>query len=264
MATPRAAEHRDLERRLRDIETALRNLATVASQRPQFEVSAGDLTINGGDLVVDGGDFLLLDTDGSTVFRLGPQPHGDRGVAIYREDGSPAVVVARPGVGFDQGLSLHDAAGNVLLREASLASGIDAPFFDIPLQPYRATAGTVNAGPHGFESDTTSGAFETMHVASFARQNHLTRWWFQVSCSDATTAAEVRVLGNGSQLTQYAGAAWTGTRAAGAAGYQEVASPRLVLPGAVHSSVSVEVQARRTAGAGTVSVAVTQARGSIL
>src|SRR5437868_3215629 len=125
MATPRAAQHRDLEQRLRNIEAGLRQAITRSLRRPKFEVSDGDLMINGGDLIVDGGDFLLLDTDGSTVFRLGPQVNGDRGVSIYRENGAAAVVSAKrfPGSS-DQSIAVYGRGGQALMVEEELGDGL--------------------------------------------------------------------------------------------------------------------------------------------
>jgi len=57
MATPRGAEHRDLEQKFRSIENRVRELATVAMRRTQLNVTEGDFVVSGGGSVVvqDGG-----------------------------------------------------------------------------------------------------------------------------------------------------------------------------------------------------------------
>lgn len=265
MATPRASEHRDLEQRFRSIESKLRDLATAALRRPKYEVSDGDLTINGGDLVVDGGDFLLLDTDGSTVFRLGPQLHGDRGVSIFREDATPAFTVRKLlAASSEQNWQLHDNDGNVVASEAVFGSGLERPFLPLPFQPYLAVAGAVNVGPHGHELPVSSGTWTTTHVIRTPRINQFAQWRWQIGASDAATAGEVRVLNESTAagLTTFGGPEWIGARAAGGTGYTEVVSSPLVLPGLFLSSMTLAVQTRRTAGTGTLNVALVSARGA--
>lgn len=256
MGTPRAAEHRDLEQRFRNLEDQLRKVFGVIARRPQFEVSAGDLTIRGGNLVVDGGDFLLLDTDGSTVFRLGPQFFGDRGVSISREDGSQALVMAQPFEGFDgQLIIMQDRFGNVILRESPFGEGADVPYLPLTFQPVTAASAAVQFGPHGLEVSTTSGTFVDAFKWRGYRHNPWLRMRLQVRCSDTTTSAEVQVVdkATGDPLEPFLGSPWLGTRATGTTAYVAVdPAVGLALPGVPEDTIEVAVQVRRTAGAGTV------------
>lgn len=268
MATPEGAKHRDLEQRLRDIEQRLREVALVALRRPKFELSQGDLTVLGGMFVVDGGDFLLLDTDGSTVFRLGPQQFGDRGVTISRQNGQQAVTVRKRFAGStDQSVAVYGRGGEQLVVEEELGTGFAAPAFPLQVQPLLAASGAVQAGPHGLEVSTTSATFAGTHFTSFLRQNQYLRMTVAVKASDASTAAEVRVVdtATGFVLRPFLADPWVGVRAAGSTGYtilQAGVTVPLVAPGAVGELVRLEVQARRTAGTGTVTVAVPFAQGS--
>lgn len=265
MATPEAAKHRDLEQRFRDLERKVRDLTSRALQRPKFAVTGGDLTVSGGALIVDGGDFLLLDTDGSTVFRLGPQQYGDRGVSIFREDGSLALGVRQAFENVPQTLEMRDEAGYVIVAEEALGSGLSRPFLPVPLQPVRAASGAVNAGPYGWESMAASSTWTTTHQAWYARHNQFALFRFRVAASDTTTAAEIRLInaGNGDHLGQFLAGPWTGVRAAGATGYTEVVTPGGInMPGEPDQAVQVAVQVRRTDGAGTLTVAVPEARGT--
>lgn len=265
MATPQGAEHRDLEARFRKIERKLADALAAVTRRPKFEVSAGDLTIRGGNLVVDGGDFLLLDTDGSTVFRLGPQFFGDRGVTISREDGSQALAMSQPFDGFDgQILTLQDRWGSVLMQEAVFGTGHDAPYLALPFQPVTAASAAANTGPHGLEVATTSGTFTDAFKWRGIRANPWLRFRMQVKCSDTTTAAEVRVVNQatGTALAPFLGSPWTGTRATGSTAYVAV-DPGVGLgaPDDPGDTIALAVQVRRSAGAGTVTVALDTATG---
>lgn len=266
MATPEAAKHRDLEQRFRDLERRVRDLTSRALQRPKFAVTDGDLTISGGALVVDGGDFLLLDTDGSTVFRLGPQLWGDRGVSIFREDGALAVAVRKAFENSpDQTLEVRDRDGVLLLAEEALGAGLSRPFLHVPMHPVLATPGTLQHGPYGAEVPVATATWTTTHQAWFTRHNQYARFVAQVSASDATTAAEVRVVNADTSevLGAFLAGAWTGTRAAGGTAHTEVESPAIFLPGAPEDDVSVALQVRRTAGTGTLQVALPRSQGAV-
>lgn len=260
MATPEGAKHRDLEQRFRDLERKVRELASVTLRRPKFEVSQGDLTINGGDLVVDGGDFLLLDTDGSTVFRLGPQEFGDRGVSIYRENGTTALEVREQAEGFGQRLRIMDDAGNVLFSEWELGGGLSRPRLTMQVHPNGTPA---SWGTYGPERTTTSATFEPLFVAHSRRQNVLLQPLVAVKCSDATTAAEVRLVETttGAVLDDFfTPGDWVGAIPAGSTSFVEN-QPAVVWSGGMDAQITIEVQARRTAGAGTVTVACPRIMG---
>lgn len=95
MATPRAAEHRDLEQRLRRLEQALQSLTSVALRRSQLSVTEGDFVVSGGgDVVVqDGGRLLDLYPTGEVAFTLGTFQSENDGALfqIMEEDGTTNV-----------------------------------------------------------------------------------------------------------------------------------------------------------------------------
>jgi hypothetical protein len=254
VATPRAAEHRDLEQRLRDLEAALAKVRSAVSRRPQFTVSSGDLT-------VDGGDVLMLDTDGSVLFRLGAQQFGDRGIGVYRQDGSAALEVRQANVGGVQQVIIRDSTGAALLSESGFGAGLSRPRIPMPVLPTKTPAAYGTNGP---EVTSTSGTFETVYVCATRRQNPLWVPVLNVKCSDTTTAAEVRVLNDatGTPLVEFGSSSgWVGVKAAGSTAWSEL-TPALNVPGvAVDARMRMTVQVRRTAGAGTVSVAVPDSMG---
>lgn len=266
MATPSAAKHRDLEARFRNLEAAVSDVRAALSKRPKFEVSSGDLTISGGDLVVDGGDFLLLDTDGSTVFRLGPQEHGDRGVSLYREDGAAALTVKKLfSSSTDQIIEIRDRHGNLLMGEAGIGAGMTGPSLAIPFVPVQATSGPLSFGPHGPEVTTSDSAWTTVFSATFPRHNQFASVAFQVKPSDVTTAGELRVRDRpaANVLGEFAAPDWVPTIPAGVADYQEVSNGVLYQVAGVNDETTLDVQVRRTAGAGSLTVAVSAAYGTI-
>lgn len=66
MATPRGAQHFDLEQRLRDLERQVQRLTSMSLRRSQLGVTSGDFAVTGGGsvLVEDGGS---VDVDGGDV-----------------------------------------------------------------------------------------------------------------------------------------------------------------------------------------------------
>lgn len=68
MATPRGAEHHDLEQQLRDLRAQVRQLTGAALRRPNLGVTEGDFVVQGGGdvLVLDGGRLALIG-DGGTI-----------------------------------------------------------------------------------------------------------------------------------------------------------------------------------------------------
>lgn len=205
-----------------------------------------------------------MSANGVTVFKLGLQNYGDYGMTINREDGSPAVAVRKEFANVAQVVTVTDDTGNALLAEESLGSGLKFPILHIPMQPVQAVAGTLQCGPFGWQLPIATATFTSTHQAWYARGNQYGAFRVQISASDTTTAAEVRVIniGNGDQLGPFLSGPWTGTRAAGSTGFVEVVSPALFLPGNPNeNNVRIGLQVRRSAGAGTLQVALTESHG---
>lgn len=99
MATPRAAEHRDLEQRFRDIENQLRALSARLLGQRKLEVSEGDFVVSGGGgvKVQDGGTIQAKWENGNPAAYFGKAlAPFDEGLIICREsDGEPVVYFAQ-------------------------------------------------------------------------------------------------------------------------------------------------------------------------
>lgn len=244
----------------RELTRLRREIESLRSER-----RAASTTIGNGNLVIDGGDVTMLDVDGSVMFLLGGQLNGDRGVTISRESGVAAFAIRKSfPTSNKQTVVITDANGLPLVAEESLGNGLSHPFLPIPLQPATATSSSLSTGPWGYEITSSSTTYETTHQAWYARHNQFGLFRIRVAASDTTTAGEVRVInvGTGVGLGPFLSPAWTGVRAAGSTAYTEIVSPGLNLPGTMHTSISVAVQVRRTAGTGTLTVAVPESRGS--
>lgn len=245
-----------INRKFRELERAIEALRS--------ERRASATTIGSGGFVVDGGDVVMLDDDGSVMFRLGMHANGDRGFTMARQDGSAAITVSRAFPGStQQELRLYDRHGTELVTEEAVGSGLARPIFDIPTQPVLAASGAINAGPYGFEVPIASGTYTAVARAQFVRNNQFGTFILRIAASDITTAAEVRAinLADGLQMAQLFSAPYTATRATGTTDYVEVTLPSLLLPGAPWTSQAVALEVRRSAGAGTLRVAVTESRG---
>ena len=149
---------------------------------------------------------------------------------------------------------------------SQIGDGLGAPFLALPVQPVAASPGTaVTCGAHGFERATTSATFETLFAHVGYQQNLLWRPGFIVRCSDGTTAGEVQAVDllTGTPLNVFGGAAWLGVVAAGTTIDTALAEPvgGLLLPGVWGAQIRIGIQARRTAGAGSLTVSVTKSIG---
>lgn len=244
----------------RELTKLRREIESLRSERRAASTTIG----KGGSLVVDGGDVLMLDTDGSVLFRLGTQTHSDRGVSISRDDASLALAIRKEFPNTPQTVEISDADGNRIFAEESLGSGIRRPYLTIPMQPVQATAAPMQAGPYGWQIPLTATTFTSTHQAWYTRLNQFGYFRAQIAASDTTTAAEVRVINvsSGDVLSPFLGSPWVGTRATGSTGYVEVASPPLFLPGIPDEQITIAVQVRRSAGAGTLQAALPESRGS--
>lgn len=244
---------RELERMIEEMRHERRTAATTIG--------------NGGSLEVDGGDVIMRDTDGSIMFRLGTQTHGDRGLTISRAAGEEALSIARLfSNSTQQEVRLKDRYGFELVAEEALGSGPAKPFLHIPMVPVLAAAGSLNAGPYSWEVPVTSGTYVDVFRAGFARHNQFGSFRLRIAASDTTTSGEVRLVNanTSDHLGQFLSGPYTATRATGSTAYTEVLVPSIFMPGDPWVSIALALQVRRTAGAGTLRVAVAESRGGIM
>lgn len=219
---------------------------------------------------VDTGSFRVT-ANGEEVFRIGDMEFGDRGLIARRQDGSVAFAVKRLSADtfVGQSVAIYDGSEIQVLSTDAILGGLRAPYFEIPFQPYSATPGTsITCGPYGFERTTTSGTFETVFVYDGKRQNVFLDAKVAARASDATTTGEVRIvdLATGTPLPDFfGGPSWVGTIPASSTSYLVLdpgASQAVTAStGGFGSYMRLGVQARRTAGAGTLTIAVPSALG---
>ena len=133
------------------------------------------------------------------------------------------------------------------------------------MQPVIATSGTaVTYGADGLERPCISATFETIYQYTGTQQNVLWNLRLAVHTSDTTTAAELQALdlATGTPLMRFGALPWLPAHPVGSTAVV-VHEPAggLLLPGAWGSEPKLGVQARRTAGIGTVTVSVTKSIG---
>lgn len=225
-------------------------------------VQDGSVTIpNNGLLLVDGGDVVMLNESLVEVFRIGMMPNGDRGLTIAREDGSVAIEMRSVISGSAQALVVRDRQGNRIAGDSILSfAGFDAPHIPIPFTPVDYTSSAL-------AQSTSSGTFVATHEHRGFRQNPALKPQLMVRCSDGTTAAEVQVwdvLG-ASYLGGYLSSPVVHTISvpAGTTAFTLFEfSSALALPSAMSDPMHLQIHVRRTAGAGSVSVAPVRSIGS--
>lgn len=246
---------------------AAKRLARSAMAEGGSMIIRGILTIAGRLDVM--GDVLLKSGAGDDVVRMGTMPHGDTGLEFRREDGTQAFSMAKPfGPDSPQMWLLYDRIGQQVVAENSLGPGLSRPHLEHPVQPVAATSGTaVTCGPYGWERQTSSTAWVTLFAYDGKVQNPFVDFKFAAFCSDGTTAGEIQVvdLETGTPLSGFLEGAWVGSVPAGTTAYLIVDPPstRVATPDVSDfgSYMRLGVQVRRTAGTGSITIAVPQAIG---
>lgn len=230
-----------LMREINDLKKRLRRLET--------RRSLGNSSISEGDLsVTSGGAFRVVDAgDGHEVGRIGalpswanrsdgsPQP----GVLFNREDGTLAGFLGDLNATtppYRQAWQILDRAGHVVFADdTNSGQGIALPYltFGMPVG-------------NGVPTDTTtSGTFTTLQAVAGYWMSPKLLGQILIYASDGATAGQVRIVDeNGAQL----GA--TITVAAGA--FQWVTWGPVTPPGSFGDPKTLNFQARRTAGTGTI------------
>jgi hypothetical protein len=248
-----------LARRVADLERLVRELAAAPTLQ-NSTLAQGSLNITGGDVSVAGGSFTLYDTTGTVLFRIGPQQYGDRGVTAFRADGSVAFRVAKIFGPSDtqQRFQFFDLSGIPIGGDAALSqSGFDSPHVPHMWRPIdRSDARTITSAT---ALNTWLSLFEHRGV----RGNPGLPVTFSVLCSDATTAGQLQVLdmASGLPMAAFFSAPWVGSIPAGTTTETFITSPSLVLTEVANTTIRLQVQVQRTAGTGTISVAIAQSVG---
>lgn len=239
-------------------DSGLQRIITELQDRiERLERNSSGENITGGSVNYSGTELIISDTAGNIVFKVGLMPQGDYGLEFKRAD-SPynAIQIQKLLSPTDaQTLILYDRAGRALLRESVFAlSGLDAPAFYHGWRPAdRSDAKT-----------TVSATFETLFKGTGIHQNPALPMIFHCLCSDGTTSGEIQVIdtATGNPLAAFFQSPWVGSIPTGTTTELLVTAPNLLLPGTyMADSYAIEVQARRTAGAGTVSVGIAQTMG---
>lgn len=205
----------------------------------------------GGRLTVKGGNLVVENASGGLAFYVGavspslPDGTYQPGFILYREDGTVAAGLYDPDPAGDykQFFAVYDRSGNVVVSDdTDSGQGLGRPYLPLPLYAARFTADPQAC---------TSGTWETLWQGSVYKQHP--RMLVQASVgADVGSAGEVRVMVGGVQLG--ATAPVTSTPAGVNFGPAAVA-------GAYSSSLTVQLQAQRTSGAGVVRVQAAGAWG---
>ncbi|MDG4792429.1 hypothetical protein [Micromonospora sp. WMMD1082] len=221
----------NLARRVRDLEQMVRQLAS-ARRLEAASIGRGGITVTGGAITTQ-------DTDGAVLSRQGQLGEGWRGTWIGRAGGGVAFLVG--GQGSDDGfVALYDRTGQYIVSDdAASERGLARPY--IPIQTGEVTVPTAT---------TTSGTFTDLAAGTMPVQHPVLMAHILARASDGTTAGEIRMTVDGEPVGE------PGTLAAG--GYTHMILGPAVLPGiyAYAALAAISIQARRTAGSGTIGARV--------
>jgi len=250
----------DLERRLRSLETSPRLANSSIIDGTLSVTGDGGINVQATDGIVleeeasfrikDGGTLRADDRDGSSVFYVGPL--GEEGqykpmsVLISRADSTAAFAVYGS-TDTQQYVAMYDAEGHVICGDDILTGrGLARPYIPVSF--------TESVYP---TRTTVSETFEELFTASFYWQHPQLLVYIYVRASDATTSGEVRAMYSDGGLGVQIGS----TAICSLGEYVSRSLGPAPLPGDYSEFVEVTIQARRTAGAGTIGVRVVSAYG---
>lgn len=234
-----------LARRLRDIEREIALLKANALGRNGITVNnaAGGMLARIGEIFTGLFGLRIRYPSGQTQMLAGEIAPGVVELQLRRSTGSLAFAVGGS-AGGHQYAAIYDRTPQAVISDDTISGvGIGVPY--IPWGPF-----VSNAQP---TDTTTSGTFVTLQTALGSKMNP--KIAMQVMArSDVGTTGEVRVIDEdgtqiGSTITVPAGT-WT---------YYDIAPT--ALPGAFKEPKSLNLQARRTGGAGSIGVCGISAEG---
>lgn len=226
----------------------------------QSVTSEGQI-VQTGAVFVDGGEFTLRDLDGSALFHVGEQVNGDRGLDIHREDGTLAFEMRKAFAPDDvkQMMRGVDSIGRTIFGDALLSpTGFDAPHIPLPFKPVDLTSGAR-------AQSTTSATFVPLFELDDYHQNPALALRIKAYCSNGTMTGEVQVWDaiNSVYLDTFFPTPPPSVISipAGTTTTTTFTSESMILPGSMSDEMRLEVHARVSSGAGTLTVAIARATG---
>lgn len=235
-----------LEEKVSRLERLVAELQAQVSQRGKLNV-------------VQGGALEVLRADGTPVARIGEiagyvgvkvyyesgqiafysgeLTDGTVGTVMFRDDGTIAFSIT--GVpGQPQFAAIRDRAGTAIVTDDTTSGvGIGVPY--IPWGPFVSASVPTDT--------TTSTSFVTLQSALSAKMNPRITMQILGRSSDASTTGEIRVVDEG-------GVQIGATISVAANAFQYYNIGATTLPGAFKANKSLNIQARVTAGPGTIGV----------
>lgn len=227
-----------LERRIRELEAAR---------------SSEQTTVGRGGMVIQGGSITLKQNSGVTSAYLGhlvlPGGTPSAGIILYRHNGSEYFVLA--GDPSAQFFAFRDEALNIVISDdAASGQGLATPYIPVNAFPTRLLL-TAGSG-----ESTVSGTFGPLWTIQAHKQHPRLRVGMYITTSDTTTTAEIRMRDANT------GAILDGPDAIGAGNNLYLLYELIgVVDGAHLAGIKIEIDARRTAGAGTVYMILAYAEG---
>jgi hypothetical protein len=249
VASDAAQSNGDVMRRLAELEAEVRQLR--AERRLEAAtIGAGGLTIrDSGGVDVRGGTVRFFSADGQLRIYLGPftYPGFPTGTGFQFFRDTNKLVMSLEGANpQNQFWAIRSENGSIIFSDdAASGKGMATPWLAHSMGP------SVNADTIPQIPGTTQGVFSGVMEASVPLTHPKIRLLALVASSDGATAGEGRWIVDGTVV---------GSTVVVPAGGAQFISQTVDVPGwadrAQHDEVSVQVQARRTAGTGRVVVAV--------
>lgn len=176
----------DLLDRIRALEDKVRQIEGRTQQRPAQNQVLGNVTVG------TNGALQVLDNSGDIIFWVGgiapahPDGSPQRGLLVYREDGSAAISLFS-GDSSPQQLSIYDRHGEMVVADDVTNWGLAGPWIPIPM-----SAGVP----------FTWATWASTHVGLWRAQNPLLDAEYSVFAPSGSTAQARLMINIGGTLTQ--------------------------------------------------------------
>ncbi|SCL31909.1 hypothetical protein GA0070616_4355 [Micromonospora nigra] len=225
----------DIMRRLRELEKQVEQL-NAARRLESASIGRGGLVIK------DGGALRVVDEDGRSIAWFGLNADtGQRGVVLRRAGGALAFAAYGTGEGGDTGfVALYDLAGQYIVTDdVASGRGLARPYIPVPMGEVAVPTATTTSSTF---VDLASGLWPVQHPALHA--------YLLVRADDGSTTGEVRLTLDGVQVGDVLSVT------AGQYTYATIGpapTPGIYPFGSLRT---LAMQARRTAGSGSIGVRV--------
>lgn len=218
------SQMRELVRRVEDLEKG---------------AGIGSTSIDSGDLSIRGGSFSVGEVPAVYMGPLGYGADTGTGWQFRREDGTVAFALTGDDIDH-QFFELRDSAANVIVADdADANQGMARPYLNIHLHEHGNIVPTIT---------TTSTSFTPLWAARFLKQHPYVQMDILCRASDGSTSGQIQIFNTNTGLVI------AGPTNITLGFYDTISLGPAQVAGLHMETIELEIQVKRTAGAGTIGI----------